>query len=1260
MQGPFRKRKLAVVTPSAVEAEDFLGDLKFFWPGGKCLLMPAFDRAPFMQKYSGVALAGERMAAARMLAGPGPSVLVTSMPAALRRLPSAEDVESRTVALVQGEELDFMSLQDRLADAGYQRVTQVEGPGEFSVRGGLLDVFPAGERFPVRAEFFGDTLESLRGFRVEDQRSAGKLERVVLVPVSQAAADGEARGRAYAELVRMAGSSGWLDLLWEPVGTKILNAMHFADFENWSPLFSDNLVGFSEYLGASGATVVLYEPGRLAQAGEASWIGLSNHFSRLHSDERPHLPMGTLYEDPGEFFKGVAGLPAGVIAAREAPVRGDADDPGNAGPSGRVVVFDTESAGILRSLPGAPGRTSGFLDPLVGKIRSLLGRGFVINLVLKNPEQKRRLIELLYERNLTPRRAPAAPRPAVPSPLTGTRRPAAGPVGAGPAAGFPGGTPGGGGQAAAHRGGSGHLAQGLRGASGHPAQRITGASGQPAHGIAVGSGLPDKGLEGVSGLTDKGLRGGSGQPSRESRGASGPDVWTGPSGASRKGGGELRFAVGQLSGGFVAPYDFEAFIAEEEIFGSRKVRRSKSFEEFRGQGSLSDLSPGDYVVHSVHGIGQYRGLSSKTLSTGYQGDFLAIAYRDDSMLYVPVESFGVVSKYVGPNDKPPALDRLGSGSWERVKARVKEDVKAVAEDLLKLYAARKAAPGVACGPRDGDFLNFEAAFPYEETPDQQRAIEDVMRDLERPAPMDRLVCGDVGFGKTEVAIRAAFRVVSDGRQAAVLVPTTILAEQHERSFRERLGEWAVSVESLTRFKKPAEQRAVLDSLARGSVDVVIGTHRLLQKDVRFRDLGLLVVDEEHRFGVKDKERLKKMRANVDVLSMSATPIPRSLSMSMSGIRDMSIIQTPPVDRLSVITSMIRADDALICEAIDRELARGGQVFFIHNRVRDIHLWVERLRSQMPLVRFGVGHGQMKAEELEAMMLAFWRREIDVWVTTTIVESGLDFPGANTIIIDRADGYGLAQLYQLRGRVGRSWEQAYAYLMVDDPDTLTTDARRRLSAIMENAELGSGYQVALHDMQIRGSGSVLGASQHGQASLVGFEMYARLVEEAVAELKDEPLMDDYEPEMELGTAAYLPDTYAPDTRARIMLYRRLSRARTDQEIAEIEEELQDRFGTLPQEARNLLELSGMKILAKSVRARRLEITGAGLRVSFFSDGVNSRADVLDKVVDLAGDPVRRIKLSPDGELFVPAINLKISSLGPVGSVRHFLEYLDSTD
>jgi transcription-repair coupling factor (superfamily II helicase) len=645
------------------------------------------------------------------------------------------------------------------------------------------------------------------------------------------------------------------------------------------------------------------------------------------------------------------------------------------------------------------------------------------------------------------------------------------------------------------------------------------------------------------------------------------------------------------------------------------------------------------------------------MSSGYQGDFLSIEYRGGDMLYVPVESFGVVSKYVGASDRPPTLDKLGSLSWERLKHQVKEDIKLKAEELLKLYAQRKIAPGFSFSPKDGDFLNFEASFPYEETPDQAQAIEEVLIDLEKPHPMDRLVCGDVGFGKTEVAIRATYKAVCDSKQAAILVPTTILAEQHERSFKERLEGWPVTIASISRLKKPSEQKEILQSVKQGKVDILIGTHRILQKDVEFRDLGLLVIDEEHRFGVNDKEKLKKFRASVDVLSLSATPIPRSLSMSMAGIRDMSIIQTPPVFRLAVKTSLIRNDETIIREAIDRELHRGGQVYFIHNEIHDIHLWLDKLKEMMPLVRFGVGHGKLKPQELEEVVRKFWNKEIDVWITTTIVESGLDFPTANTMIIDQADRFGLAQLYQLKGRVGRGYEQAYCYLMVNNPDILTINARKRLQAIMENVELGSGYQVAQHDMQIRGSGNVLGVAQHGQASLVGFEMYAHLMEEAVAELRNEPLLEDYEPEISFGKPAYLPESYASDTTARIILYRRLSRTKSEEEISNIEEELKDRFGPLPQEALNLIELSSLRLKVKSVRAKKLEIFSDKIQLTFFTDSHNSLEVVSNNILELINaDPRRKITLSPTGEFIVPMFNLKVRTYGIMGAIKHFLECL----
>jgi transcription-repair coupling factor (superfamily II helicase) len=599
------------------------------------------------------------------------------------------------------------------------------------------------------------------------------------------------------------------------------------------------------------------------------------------------------------------------------------------------------------------------------------------------------------------------------------------------------------------------------------------------------------------------------------------------------------------------------------------------------------------------------------------------------MLYVPVERFSSVSKYVGPSDHPPYLDHLGTGSWEKLKSKVKENLRQMAEDLLKLYAARQAAPGFSFTPRDQQLMEFEAAFQYEATADQERAIDDVLGDLIASKPMDRLVCGDVGYGKTEVAMRAAFKVAMDGKQVAILVPTTILVEQHEKSFAERFSAWPIKVASLSRFKKPAEQKQVLKELAQGSVDVVVGTHRLLQKDVQFKDLGLLVIDEEHRFGVADKEKLKRLRTAVDVLAMSATPIPRSLSMSMSGIRDMSIIETSPQDRLAVKTKIIRCEDESIAEAIDRELARGGQVFFIHNRVKDLGLWVKRLNALMPLVRFGVGHGQMSAQELEDVMRKFVNHEIDVWIATSIVESGLDFPKANTIIIDQADRFGLAQLYQLRGRVGRGHLQAYAYLMVDDPDILTDDARKRLKALLGHTDLGSGYQIALHDLQIRGSGNILGAAQSGQASLVGYEMYSQLLEQTIRELKNEPYQEDYEPEVVVGLPAYLPESYAPDTEMRLVLYRRLSSSRDEAEVEEIASEMKDRLGEPPMETLNLLDLMRVKIMLRRARIRRLESGGEGLTVTFGPEGPSN----YDKVLGFISGSKFRNRLTPSGRLFI---------------------------
>ncbi|UQZ90032.1 transcription-repair coupling factor [Deltaproteobacteria bacterium Smac51] len=1117
-----RPQIIFVAMPTAIMAEDLAGDLAFFWPEGKDRIhyFPAFEAKPFLAQATSPDSVAQRLWALHHLAeGDAPRVVVGSAAACLRLAPDPADTAGRIHRIENGREVDLDQLKSFLVKNGYSSVGQVESRGDFSARGDIVDIFPAGQSLPVRVELFGDFVESIRTFQIQDQRSVGKLGAVILPPASEFTYDEESGGAAANRLEELAAEKGWHGLLWEPLADRFRRGETFSGLESWAPLFTD-LVPLAAALGR--ARCLIYEPEDFARAGEAAWLNLFNHFERLNLEERPHLPLEELARDSEETLAALQSTRSGRWRVRslELPEEPEAN--------AAYWKIPLEPNTDLRATATAGKGGAGLLAPLAARVKSLLGRGFNTHLVLRTAEQSRRLAEMLAEYDLS-----AA------TPLAGR------------------------------------------------------SSVRP---------------------------------------------------------GRLSLEVGQLSGGFAAPIEQVAFISEDEIFGAAtRPRRRRAAEEFKGLNfaSLKDLTPGDFVVHNVHGIGQYLGLVTLSLSYGQKGDFLHLAYKGGDKLYVPVELFSAVGKYVGATDRPPTLDKLGGLTWGRLKEKVKENIRQMAEELLKLYAARQIAPGHAYGGRDNLFLEFESSFEYTETPDQRSAIDEVLHDLAAPRPMDRLVCGDVGYGKTEVAMRAAFKVISEHRQAAVLVPTTILAEQHGHTFEARLSPWGIRVASLSRFKKPAEVKQLLKRAAEGQVDVLIGTHRLLQKDVKFKDLGLVVIDEEHRFGVSDKEKLKKLRSSVDVLAMSATPIPRSLSMSLSGIRDLSSIATPPQDRLAVKTTLMKYEDETVCEAIDRELARGGQVFLIHNRVRDIHLLVRKLRRLMPLVRFAVGHGQMKETELEEVMTKFLNREIDVWVTTTIVESGLDFPAANTIIIDQADRFGLAQLYQLRGRVGRGHQQAYAYMMVDNPDTLTSDAKKRLKALLDHSDLGSGYQIAMHDLQIRGSGNILGAAQSGQAQLVGYEMYTQLMEQAISELKGQTYEEEWEPEVAMSVPAYLPEAYAPDTESRLVMYRRLSSAKTPQDIAALREEMLDRFGQPPDEAENLINLMEIKIMLKKAGVHRLESGAGGLTLTFGEAGpVN-----YDKVMELVMDPKRKVRLSPSGKLFVG--DIQIRSGADLYGIKNFL-------
>lgn len=658
--------------------------------------------------------------------------------------------------------------------------------------------------------------------------------------------------------------------------------------------------------------------------------------------------------------------------------------------------------------------------------------------------------------------------------------------------------------------------------------------------------------------------------------------------------------VGPLSHGFTLPGDGIVFLAEEEIFGERRLRRrSRPRPVADYLTGLSQLTVGDYVVHLDHGVGHYQGLRHLTVA-GTEGDYLHLAYAGGDRLYLPVERINLVQKYTGADGHAPALDRLGGVSWEKVKKKTREAILAMARELLEVHAARASTERPVTAQLNEEYDEFVARFPFEETPGQRTAIEDVISDLRNDKPMDRLVCGDVGYGKTEVALRAAFLSVQSGKQVAVLVPTTILAQQHAETFTRRFAEYPIRIELLNRFRSPQEVKTVVQGLAAGTVDIVIGTHRLLQRDIVFKNLGLIVVDEEHRFGVAHKEKIKKMRYLVDVLTLSATPIPRTLNMALMGLRDLSVIETPPVDRQAIRTYIARYEDGLVRSAILQELGRGGQIFFVHNRVETIGKMAQQLREVVPEATIAIGHGQMDESELEKVMLDFMHHRSNVLLCSSIIESGLDIPTANTIIINRADQFGLAQLYQLRGRVGRSAQKAYAYLLIPGEHLVTKDATRRLEVLQELDDLGSGFRLAAHDLEIRGAGNLLGKEQSGQVAAVGFELYAQMLEETVVELRGGKIRVQIEPDIQLGLPAYIPEAYIPDVNQRLVFYKKMANVESRADLEDLASEMEDRFGSLPQLVMAFLEVMDLRRVLREYMVSSIYKKGEKVTLHFHPD------------------------------------------------------------
>ncbi len=1096
--GPFLVSRLAtriskplvVMVQSSSRADLWYRDLRFLCKANtRVELFPSWEVLPFDENSPYLRIQCTRLQILRrLLMGEPPQVLVVPLDAWILRTPPRSWLESQSLFLTPDQNMPMEKLAATLESWGYHRVGLVEEVGDYSIRGGILDCFAPEAEEPIRMDFLGDQIESIRAFSPDTQRSTKRLKWVELSPVKElpwSKADREAALRRMEPLLPQRAQARLT-----PVLEALSEGIVFPGMEFLLPFFHKSLDALWDYLPQE-AVLLLEEPEELEEELARSWERV---LSRSTQGDLPLCGLvepQTLYAPPQEARMAWESRPVVLLESLVKETQ-----PQDKRPFVRVSCSGHE--GLRAELAGMAAGSEP-LGALAKTFQRWLREGLHVHWIIRSSGQAQRLRE--------------------------------------------------------------HMAS-----SGTPC-RMDLSQGE----------------------------------------------W--PSGPAR-----LWIRVGEISKGFSSADLGLVLLTEDEVFGPtrvlaahRKARKPVSLTH------LEDLREGDLVVHADHGIGIYRGL--KTLEAGsVKGDFLHLEYLGGDGLYVPVERFQSVHKYIGNEGILPRLDRLGGQGWESRKKKVQKAVERMAKELLELYAAREVTPGHAFSPPDSLYEEFSGGFSYQETPDQLRAIQEVMADMSSSRPMDRIVCGDVGFGKTEVAMRAAFRAVMDGKQVAYLVPTTLLAEQQYHAFLERFRGYPVIIEVLSRFRTPAQQRSVVERSAQGKVDILIGTHRLLQKDVRFKDLGLLILDEEHRFGVAHKEKLKKLRKDVDVLTLTATPIPRTLHMALVGIRDLSIIETPPPERLSIRTVVAPFDEKVVRESVERELARGGQVFFVHNRVQGMDHIVNTLKQWLPQVNLGVAHGQMPERELARVMEKFHARQIQMLVCTTIIEAGLDIPTANTILINDAHKLGLAEMHQIRGRVGRSGHQAYAYLLLPRQGSMamTQEALQRLQSLQEYSELGAGFRIATRDLEIRGAGTLLGPSQSGHIEAVGFELYTQLMQRAVASLKGEPVHAQVEPEVQLPLAARIPDSYVPDPHQRLALYRKLTRCEGDDELKALGEELEDRYGPLPQEAVNLLQLKGLRNLLVVLGIKKLGLHDGKMRVSFHPSTPVSPQRIVELVESRRGD------------------------------------------
>ena len=1199
-------RHYLAVLPSTEAAEAFHADLAFFLSSGgsgsaaddcPLLFYPSTELLPFEAADPHPDIVGARVEFLLRLAAPdssnnkgAPFIAVTTAENLTGRIPDPATLSKRTLTLERGAEYVREDLLGGLMSMGYKRMTMVEAFGEFSVRGAIIDIFPppapANPKRPLRLEFSGDELESIRTFDPTTQRSERTLDTALLPPTTLVDLSTEARARAREALLTRADELSLERSDWEGAYNALIDLTETSGMERLLAFFEDGhneRDSGGEKVPPGGTPTILDHLPEDTVVALVDKAGVEAALADFHA---------TLLEREKTLARGAFNfIRARDLYADYATTEAALQERAllYIGPSEKSGEITRESnMETTITVPTASNLALGrdilhtkTLTPLKERIQKLTDLGCRVVVTAHNRGQAERTSELLEELN----------------PET----------------------------------------------------------------IKGGSILLDPGAKAAGGV--------------------------GP--------GRLFIAEGALSSGFTLPDshdDLLSVITEEDIFGERVKRRpppSKKAESFLNQ--MRDLKVDDTVVHRIHGIGLYRGLT-RLNHDGIENDFLLLEYADKDKLYLPVQRMDLVTRYHtsgGTDGAAPRLDKLGKGGFEKTKKRVRRAAKSIAGELLKLYAEREEAKGYAFTGSSHLYTEFEASFEFTETPDQATAIDEVAADMASPRPMDRLVCGDVGYGKTEVAMRAAFKAALSSKQTAVIVPTTVLAQQHHLVFKKRFAPFPVTVEVLSRFKTKKEQKEVLDGLESGRIDIVIGTHRLLQKDVAFRDLGLLIIDEEHRFGVRAKERLKALKRNVDVLTLTATPIPRTLHTTLAGIRDLSVILTPPEDRLSVATRIVGFDEAVIREAIARELRRGGQIFFVHNRVNSIdamHSQLKRITEGLRPeglrpeglhpeglrpeglrpegvrpgglhpeglrpegVRISVGHGQMPEARLEEVMLEFSAGKSDILLCTTIIESGLDIPSANTIIINRADCFGLAELYQLRGRVGRSHHRAYAYMISPGKPSLSGEAAKRLEVIKELSELGSGFRIASYDLEIRGGGELLGSAQSGHIAEVGFDLYTELLQDAIAELKgggpnssdgssDGPsTTKDEAVEVNLPLSQFIDDDYVPDTRQRLGIYRRVATATTDEELILISEELTDRFGPLPGPADNLIEVASLRVSLKALGAVELTQRGERLYMRFSSavidgaPGAKGANDVARRALELTRKYPERFRATPDSRL-----------------------------